>query len=517
MKNRTREAEGPIFTPSPSDVQDLIAAIAKIERKERTQAASLPLTPKDESPPPRSSPTRQNWRLSKTLDSLANLCVSETNHEVIATALRVNDNARSIELIIASNTNVQDSTVAHLQEIWKTLRRISTLSHKYRPLDPEADTPPRNVDNAQVSDLSSKLVQLCLEFSFSRLQKRINKNFHHFSAIDANNSDPECPFQIVRRWVNVLEKVFTRDNGARIGKPRHDDTGAWATLWVYLKSTKRAIDTFFDDEGFRAEDVAGAESYLRKVVSFVNDIEVLAKVANSPQCQRLFTFTFKVTPLRGPVAKAISVPQTPKEWETVFEKALLIRNECNHGEEEDYLIDVERIEEDTAYMAQKAIQQDIVIHCEVRILLHICEIENENPNIPKAYTYIGVSKLSCRGCRAFFISFNRVHKTGFVTKGSHNKSYWPWQFPPSFPNSDSVLSRTYRFIAKRWVDFYDGYVEGQVLWAQDSAAQTSTSGSHGPDNTLDSTKQTGTSGSPHPANQDDYLDVDSIAERWGLV
>jgi hypothetical protein len=77
-----------------------------------------------------------------------------------------------------------------------------------------------------------------------------------------------------------------------------------------------------------------------------------------------------------------------------------------------------------------------------------------------------------------------------------------------------VLSRTYRFIAKRWVDFYDGYV---VLPAQDSAAQTSTSGSHGPGNTLDSTKQTGTSGSPHPANQNEYPDVNSIVESWALV
>src|SRR6266516_6594660 len=89
MKSRTRVVKGPIFTPSQSDVQDLLAAIAKIERKEQVQVASQRLTPKNEHHEPRSSPTRQRWRLSKVLDSLANLCVSETNHEVIATALRV--------------------------------------------------------------------------------------------------------------------------------------------------------------------------------------------------------------------------------------------------------------------------------------------------------------------------------------------------------------------------------------------------------------------------------------------
>jgi hypothetical protein len=127
MKSRTRRVEGPNFTPSQSDVQDLLAAIAQIERKQQTQVTSQRLTPKDENHEPRSSPTRG---VSKVLDSLANLCVSKENREVIATALRVNYKAGSIELLITSNTNVQNSTVAHLQEIWETLQQISTSRHE---------------------------------------------------------------------------------------------------------------------------------------------------------------------------------------------------------------------------------------------------------------------------------------------------------------------------------------------------------------------------------------------------
>jgi hypothetical protein len=289
-----------MFRPSQSDVHDLLAAIAKIERREQMQITSQRLTPKDQSHEPNSSPTRQPWRLSKVLDSLANLCVSETNHEVIATALRVDYKAESIELMIASNTNVQDSTVAHLREIWKTLPQISILCHERRSLSPR---PPRTVEDSKVSNLSVKLIQLCLEFSFSRLQKRINKHFHRFSAIPVNNLDPEHPFQTVQKFVGVLEKAFTRDQDAKIGKPRHGDTEAWARLWNCLKSTKQAIDTFLDDGGFRAEDVAAAqtflgyESYLRKVESLTNDIEVLVKLANSPQCEKLFKFKFNVIPL----------------------------------------------------------------------------------------------------------------------------------------------------------------------------------------------------------------------------
>jgi len=80
-QQQMEKAEMPPFTPKPSDVQELIAAITKIEQKEASHV--------DELHQPGFSPTREIWRLSKVLDSIANLCVSETNHEVIATALRV--------------------------------------------------------------------------------------------------------------------------------------------------------------------------------------------------------------------------------------------------------------------------------------------------------------------------------------------------------------------------------------------------------------------------------------------
>ena len=517
MKNRTRVVEGPLFKPSQSDVQDLLAAISKIERKVQTQAALQRRTPEeDRDPQPLFSPTRENWRLSKVLDSLANLCVSKANHEVIATAIRLDHNARFIELIIASNTDVQDSTTVHLGKIWETLQLISILSHEHHKLGPEADTPSRNVEDARVSKLFVELIRRCLEFSFSRLQKQINNNFHHFSAINVDTSDPKHLFRNVQRWVNLLEEAFTRDKDAIIGKPRHDDTEEWVTLWDCLNGAKCAIDEFLDDGGFRAEDIAGAEtfrgyqSYLRKVESLANDIEVLARLANSPQCKFLFTFEFMVTPLPGQVAEAISVPRTPENWETVLERAVIYRNGSKPKGGEEYVINIKQVEEDTAYMAQEAIKRDLVIHCEVRILLHIFETETENT--PKAYTYIGVSKLSCRGCHAFFESFNSVHKTHFVTKGAHNKSYWPWQFPDSFPESDEVLKDTYHFIAHHWVGYYEGYEVKEVLLDADSDAQSSGSQSHVPKILPGSTQQTSTSGDP--TNQDKAAFLDSLEKRF---
>jgi hypothetical protein len=205
MKDHTRVAKGPLFTPSPSDVENLLAAIAKIENKEQTQATARHLTPKDGNLAD-FFPTRRDWRLAKTLDSLANLCVSKLDHEVIATALRVHYKARLIELIIASNNDVQSSTVAHLQEIWNNLQHISTLSSTLRSVDPDDSSsassedamPSNSFNDGQVSSRLGKFIQLCLEFSFSRLQARTNKDFQRFMAINVNNSNPKHPFRTVQ-------------------------------------------------------------------------------------------------------------------------------------------------------------------------------------------------------------------------------------------------------------------------------------------------------------------------------
>ena len=485
--NGTREVQGPDFTLGPSDVQELIAAITKIEQREKLLVASERRTPKDEIHQPACSSTRENWRFSKVLDSIANLSVSGTNHEVIATALRVDDKARSIELIIASNYDVKRSTQDHLQQMWKALQEISTLSHTYHKLDSQNDSPLQFPPDP--NKLIPEFQKLCLDFSFSKLQKRVNEKFSRFSNIDIDNMDKLHPFQTVRAAIFVMEKLFTREKNPIIGKPEHNNEEAWKDLLACLTTVKDGIDKFLSAGGFhdgsmwRVSNFFEYESYLRKIESFANDIRVLLKAANSPQCRRLFTYGFNVRALPIEILQAASVPRTSKQWETVLENALLIRNLHKTGVERDYLVNIERVKEDTAYMEKETISQNLVVHCEVKLLTHIFETETEITGTPKAYTYIGVSKLSCRGCQAFFEAFNEIHSTHFTTKGSHSKSYWPWRFPPQlFAKRDKVLFNTYLHIAKPWVESYSGYKAKLDPFGLDSEAQSSSgSSTHGND------------------------------------
>jgi len=223
----------------------------------------------------------------------------------------------------------------------------------------------------------AKFQQLCLEFSFAKLQKRINEKFSRFSAINIDNMDESHPFQLVRMRINTIENRFTREENPIVEKPDHDNEKEWKLLWTSLVSAKIAIDRFLNAGGFHSEDINRAKnffeykSYLRQIESFANDIHVLLKAANSPQCKHLFTFKFEIRALAEQTWRTDNVPQTSEQWETVLEKALTLRNFYKGDGQKDLVIDIRKVREDTADMAKQAIMQKLVVHCEVKILTHL--------------------------------------------------------------------------------------------------------------------------------------------------
>jgi hypothetical protein len=125
-------------------------------------------------------------------------------------------------------------------------------------------------------------------------------------------------------------------------------------------------------------------------------------------------------------------------------------------------------------MAKRAISKENSVHCEVKLLVSI-EKHQTTPGSPKAFTYIGVSKLSCHGCDSFIRAFNAVHHTFWVTKGAHGKSCYPWMFPPGTPAEELVRTKTYANLAFDWAKSYQGYRELHVSLQPDSTAQSAQS------------------------------------------
>lgn len=462
----------PPGTISASDIHNLLAAISKYESRERAQI------PSDYSTRTRGAPELVLSRVTKVLDSLAGLLVSK-NHEVIAIAIRVDPTSKAVEFIIGSNGDIIPNTTAHLESIWKTLKRISSQVHELHSYDPDNDTPTDKITNGEFQSQLFQLSYQCVKHSSSRLQKQVNGKFPLFQMINVKGFDRGHPFVKLRARILALEACFTREDTAEIGKPTDANIEQWKLLLGLLRECQQGVKEFLNAGGFstasnlfRVTHFPKWETYLRKIAAIINDIDTLSRAAYSPQCRHLFTYNLKLTKLCGFSSKAQKIPQTAKDWQLVLEKALAQCNrlESLRPEYELKVMNMAIINNDTTLMSREAVEGNLFVHCEAKILAHIAKSESEYPLLPKAYPYVGLSKLSCRGCEAFFKAYNHVHHTNSMTRGSHGKSYFPWQFPQMFPKSDDTVRTMYDILVQRWVNAYDGYETEKVPLQADFTA-----------------------------------------------
>ncbi|KAJ9350539.1 hypothetical protein DTO027B9_6931 [Paecilomyces variotii] len=481
MEINTRSAQHVPGSIEPVDVQNLLAAIAKLEGRNKLQiAAERTIKAYPELSNPLYSPTSYPWRVARVLDSLSSLLVSKPSREVIATALRVDKTEETIEFFLAANDDVSSKTSSHLEWIWETMRQISS---RYREAyyNPTQNSPTHNIKDENLLRQFNSFSRRCVEFTASKIRKRVNGGFGHFQKINRSDFGENHPFRRIIHTIVALETI-TRE-GAPHWEQKPMDDATWEMLLHLLRTCQRSINDFLKNGAFTPDELLRVnhfpkwESYLRKIAGVMNNVDILIRAALSPRCEHLFGLTFKLYALPAISSRSIHIPQTPKEWETVLEKALSARNRNDAGglESQPKVMNMSVINNDTAYMAQQVLNQDLVVHCETKILLHIAKTERENPRLAKAYSYVGVSKLSCQGCHCFFLTYNRIHDTRYYTRGTHGKSYWPWQFPQNFSRSQETAACMYQLLARRWVDSYDGYVAEKVHFGPDSTAASQTS------------------------------------------
>ncbi|QSS53424.1 hypothetical protein I7I53_00681 [Histoplasma capsulatum var. duboisii H88] len=457
-----------------SDIQNLIAAIGKLEKRDRAQFDTKELEPL-------SSPTRVPGRLTKLLDSLAGLLVSNANHEVIATALCVDATAKKITIKISSNTTVTTATYEHAKWIWTALSDISSRYHELHPASSEEPTPTHKIKNKEVQNLVFNFRIRCLRFNFAKIQKRINGKFLLFKKLDLTEFDKDHPLQTFSKAIIGLEEYFTRTQGAIYGKPDENNTEAWKLLNGLFRKCQECVKYIFRDDGLtpderlRLSSFDHWEPYFRKVAIAMNEVDDILKVSWSPQCRHLFHYRFDIHTVPATLSKTDTVPQNAKDWEDVLERALSLRNKLHKETQtrhtaEKKLLKISTVTQDTAYMCREQISKKLVTHCEIKLLLLIAASESENPSLAKAYSYLGVSKLSCHGCHLFIEAYNRIHGTRFMTRGTHGKSYRPWQFPRNFPKHAATAQQMYSMLVDIWGSYYNGYeIEMKNLGQHSSA------------------------------------------------
>jgi hypothetical protein len=479
MKQENTKDPGHFYGgPTARHVSDLLAAIYKIETLDGAQVATH-RTHDKRRPEARFSPIPYASRIREILDAFAILCVSRKKHEVIAIAVRHDRSRGTIRFTMASNSDVPRETEKHFRDMWKMLQR---LAERFKASHDEDISPTSPIRDTQWKSLAREFSQMCLDFVGLRLQSRVNGKFSRFMNVarECSNLGPNHPFHKAAESIRDVEFIFTRQVGARIGRPRNAEEWQW--LHDSLHDARRDINAFLSSDKARRdvnraeiEHFPELERYLRKFNSIFNSIEILIRATVSLKTRHLLSCGFTLETLREQSTKLANVPTTASDWERVLRDALAYVNDRNdQGKQGTLVMAMDDIRNDTSQMGQRAISKENSVHCEVKLLVSI-EKHQTTPGSPKAFTYIGVSKLSCHGCDSFIRAFNAVHDTSWVTKGAHGKSYYPWMFPPGTPAEELVRTKTYANLAFDWAKSYHGYRELHVSLKPDSTAQSAQS------------------------------------------
>lgn len=129
--------------------------------------------------------TEGNHRLTRILDSIANISVSGSKGEVVAAAVQIRK--LDIRLMVASNDTLPQSTITYLEEIWNILERLSEDYQEYNRV-PENSASPRQPLTKDLSKAAQmriqNLWQNILRFGHQRLRQRVSK--HYLKMISIN-------------------------------------------------------------------------------------------------------------------------------------------------------------------------------------------------------------------------------------------------------------------------------------------------------------------------------------------
>ena len=135
----------------------------------------------------------------------------------------------------------------------------------------------------------------------------------------------------------------------------------------------------------------------------------------------------------------------------VLGQAQIVNLPASKDEWKSFLVDVchEKIrwqEKDALKLSQKfeEWERECPIHCECGLIQYLQTKHCDSWDNVAAFSYIGVSKLSCSACRVWIEAFNELGGPKFYTRGSHGKWYFPWGMPmPEGPLKEKMREKVW--------------------------------------------------------------------------
>lgn len=380
------------------------------------------------------------------LDAIASICVFEEKSQVVAVALQLNPREQQIRLTIAKNQEVEDCVDDHLKSVWRNLQALSNefvaerRSDKHEEGSPDI---PKDVARALRVKIFSEIYQFSLRKEMYRVRRWWRGLFDFVKELDRRRGKSlqgierelfnvvaglDSALRLIRKLESYPAQGLTDDEWEEV----YDDS-----MWAY----KRARLVLADRNQFGCEILAKelndspgrdpANDFrlrhaLEKLTSLTRHIECLISFANSPRLRPALQYHMSTATVPRQT-RTIELPKSHEQWEHFLRVAAAKKLPW---QEDDALGLAERFEKNICVCSP---------HCACALTQYLTTRHGDSwDNVP-AFSYIGVSRLSCGACRVWFEALNEVGQQRFYTRGSHGKWYMPWAIPRAKESSEKVM------------------------------------------------------------------------------
>ncbi|RPB04762.1 hypothetical protein L873DRAFT_1785979 [Choiromyces venosus 120613-1] len=367
------------------------------------------------------------------LDALAHISVSQPNSQVVAIALQLKPSTKEIRLMIMENQDVADSLVNHLYNIWRKLQALSDEYAGQRKAEWDKDQMLSPVIPPDVAEpLKIEIFREVYKFSLKKQLKRMKKWLRAL-----------CDFmeELEKRRVGIALEGFERNLSKAVVTLvlalklvfKHSENqltdDEWEQVyWYSLKANMEAKLVLADRHELGCDVLAqelngdgdGDPFQLRraleKLISLPCHIESLFGSAHSPHLRFALQYHMTICAVLGQ-AQIVILPTSQEQWKSLLEAAY---GQPGQWQKKDAL---------KLFQKFRSRERKCPVHCECRLIQYLQTKHCDSwDNVP-AFSYIGVSKLSCSACRVWIEAFNMLGGPKFYTRGSHGKWYWPWAMP----------------------------------------------------------------------------------------
>ncbi|KDR81888.1 hypothetical protein GALMADRAFT_135282 [Galerina marginata CBS 339.88] len=383
------------------------------------------------------------------MDALAGLSTSEINTS-LACGLRVDDDHRKIEIIIASDSDVLQATQDHIQRVWKEMVGISAFSW-----------PASGKGDPRISQKSKALVRSLYEFCMSTFSKKFLKNisclhdwlakYHEWHEVRA--SLPRASWRLrmdeLRSMVEIIEGILkdlsAYENDVAISFTSTDTTALDKFISTMDGVMERATSLLAINPGYSNVPsdwnplislggivnplyIGCLRHCLEDLILFPQNIAKLREFYLSRHFAHVVNYALEVIPLnRGSYGAPIGrFPSGPHVWKDVYKHVLLEKGYKPIENQGSY--DFSRIPTDP---------NELIVHPELKIAtyLHIVShifVENSGFSTPP-FNYISTSGLPCLPCAKWMSKLNSLDQGhGVEFRGTSYECPSNWRMPAMY-------------------------------------------------------------------------------------